>query len=503
MSEQPNSSVTDTRWSESTIDVLHVDDDRAFAEVSAEFLEREDDRLTVAVATSATEALDRLERIDPDCIVSDYDMPGPDGLEFLESVRETDPELPFILYTGKGSEEIASEAISAGVTDYLQKSPGRDQYRILRNRIVNSVATYRSQRSLEIFRAAAEHSGHSIYITDSDGVIEYVNPSFTDITGYTAEEAVGKTPAILKSGEHGSEFYAELWGTILDGDVWENEIVNRRKNGELYVANQTIAPVFIRDGDPERFVAVNQEITDRKRYRATLEKQCENLDVLNKILRYGIRDDLQTVTGYATLLGEHVDEEGQAYLDVLLDRAWDGVDRIEAARHFAELLHRPEPEDALVELQEVIARAVRDVRSRNDDVDIVVDEGVPSASIVADTVVESIVQLLVESIVQCSDETLQRITVSASESDDRVVVRAQEGTLERDGEFRELDPEDVLNLDVPGVSPSDLYLIRSFIDGYDGRMRIHEEGGRTGFAVEFPVDPGFVDAAGGVVKRAD
>ncbi|WP_340102307.1 response regulator [Salinibaculum salinum] len=88
-----------------------------------EFLVREDDRFAVHTETSPGDALVLLREdiLDIDCIVSDYDMPGMNGIEFLEAVREECPDLPFILYTGKGSEEITSETISAGVTDYLQK----------------------------------------------------------------------------------------------------------------------------------------------------------------------------------------------------------------------------------------------------------------------------------------------------------------------------------------------------------------------------------------------
>ena len=82
-------------------------------------------------------------------MVTDYDMPGRDGIEFLEAVREEHPELPFILFTGKGSEAVASETISAGVTDYLQKEAGTEQYAALATRIRNVVTRYRRERELQ------------------------------------------------------------------------------------------------------------------------------------------------------------------------------------------------------------------------------------------------------------------------------------------------------------------------------------------------------------------
>lgn len=106
------------------IRVLHVDDEPALAELTADFLRREDDCFTVETARSASEGLEQLSHDDFDCIVSDYDMPGRNGIEFLKSVRKNYSDLPFVLFTGKGSEEIAGEAISAGVTDYLRKKVG-------------------------------------------------------------------------------------------------------------------------------------------------------------------------------------------------------------------------------------------------------------------------------------------------------------------------------------------------------------------------------------------
>jgi PAS domain S-box-containing protein len=136
-----------------SIRVLHVDDDSSIGELTATLLEREDERIEVQTAASTDEGLAIAAEQSIDCIVSDYEMPGRSGLDFLEAVREDQPDLPFILYTGKGSEEVASDAISAGVTDYLQKGVGADQYALLANRIRNAVEGYRdSQRVTEQLR---------------------------------------------------------------------------------------------------------------------------------------------------------------------------------------------------------------------------------------------------------------------------------------------------------------------------------------------------------------
>ena len=117
--------------------VLYVDDDVALLELTATVLERQDHGLTVHTESSAGEGLTWLADHPVDCIVSDYEMPGLDGLEFLEAVRERFPSLPFVLFTGRGSEEIASAAISAGVTAYLQKGGSTEQFTVLANRVGN------------------------------------------------------------------------------------------------------------------------------------------------------------------------------------------------------------------------------------------------------------------------------------------------------------------------------------------------------------------------------
>jgi PAS domain S-box-containing protein len=134
--------------SSDTITVLHVDDEPDFTEITAQFLKREDDQLEVLTATNSVDGLAILHKQEIDCIVSDYDMPEQDGIEFLRAVREEYPNLPFILFTGRGSEQIASKAVSAGVTEYIQKQSGTDQYKILANRIRNAVRSFRAEAAV-------------------------------------------------------------------------------------------------------------------------------------------------------------------------------------------------------------------------------------------------------------------------------------------------------------------------------------------------------------------
>jgi signal transduction histidine kinase/DNA-binding response OmpR family regulator len=128
--------------------ILHVEDNDFFGRVTSGVL-GDDHGMDVRRVGSADEALELLDAERFDCIVSDYEMPGMDGLEFLDAVRERYPDVPFILLTGGGSEQIASEAISAGVTDYLRKADGKEQFAVLANRIENAVSRRRTEQLAE------------------------------------------------------------------------------------------------------------------------------------------------------------------------------------------------------------------------------------------------------------------------------------------------------------------------------------------------------------------
>lgn len=121
------------------IRVLHVDDDEALADLAATFLERECDPLEVVTETSVDAALRVLQAQVIDCVISDYDMPGRDGLAFLKHVRNAAPDLPFILFTGYESADLEADALRAGVTEYQRKRTDTEQYAVLAERVLAAV----------------------------------------------------------------------------------------------------------------------------------------------------------------------------------------------------------------------------------------------------------------------------------------------------------------------------------------------------------------------------
>jgi len=257
------------------IRVLHVDDDPDFADIAATFLEREDDGFVVETATSAAAALDRLAGLDVDCIVSDYDMPDMDGLEFLAAVRDDSPDLPFILFTGKGSEEIASQAISAGVTDYIQKEVGAGQYAVLANRIRNAVTQYRSQRDLETSQQRlslfVEQSPLGVLEYNSDFEIVGLNEAGEEILGYSEAELRGETWTKLVT-ETSYENVDEVTSALAEAEGGYHSIdENVRKDGERIVCEWHNRVVTDDDGDVVAVFSQFQDVTERQERRQRIE----------------------------------------------------------------------------------------------------------------------------------------------------------------------------------------------------------------------------------------
>jgi PAS domain S-box-containing protein len=153
--------------------------------------------------------------------------------------------------------------IFAFVADITHRKQSEEQIRKLNEDLEKRVAERTAQ--LSKLSEAVEQSPVTVMITDKKGTIEYVNPSFSEVTGYSAKEAIGQNPHILKSGHHPDSFYKKLWETILSGKTWRGELLNRKKNGEEYWESTSISAIKNDEGDITHFVAVKQDITDQKR----------------------------------------------------------------------------------------------------------------------------------------------------------------------------------------------------------------------------------------------
>ncbi|KWT76825.1 two-component system sensor histidine kinase [Candidatus Magnetominusculus xianensis] len=155
---------------------------------------------------------------------------------------------------------------------------------------------------------AIEQSSESVVITDYNGNIEYVNPAFERVTGYTRAEAIGKNPRILKSGHQLRSYYKELWDTILGGSIWRGEFSNKKKNGEIYYEDATITPIRNKNGEITHFVAIKNNITARKLAEADAAKKNAELE---------IRAHYDTIYAKAISIFNTTFDQRQAVMDML------------------------------------------------------------------------------------------------------------------------------------------------------------------------------------------
>jgi PAS domain S-box-containing protein len=165
-----------------------------------------------------------------------------------------------------------------------------------------------AQEKLLKLSRAVENSPATVVITDRNGLIEYVNPKFTEVTGFRAEEAIGQSTKILNAGVQSKEFYRDMWSSILMGNEWRGEFCNRKKNGEVYWEHASISPIRDEKGAITHFVAVKEDITERKRAAEELQQAKDAADAANRAkseflanMSHEIRTPLNAIIGFSTL----------------------------------------------------------------------------------------------------------------------------------------------------------------------------------------------------------
>ena len=274
------------------IRLLHVEDNTEFADLVRTFLTREDDQFDVETVHTAADGLARLAATDVDCIVSDYEMPGENGIDFLEAVREDHPDLPFILFTGKGSEEVASEAISAGATDYLQKRGGTDQYELLANRVRNAVEQYRATRAVK----TAHHRVQELAESTTDCLWMFTRDwdELLFVSGYETvwnrpTDALEQNPEdFLDSIDPGDRDFVEReLDRLSGGDSIDIEFKIHRgeaQPGWVWVKGQ---PVFDEAGNVVRVVGFTRDITERKEREREMERYLDLFEQAQAIAAIG------------------------------------------------------------------------------------------------------------------------------------------------------------------------------------------------------------------------
>ena len=276
---------------ERSISVACVDDYAELGELTAEGLESMSSRLQATPITDPESVTDRLGKFD--CIVSDYEMPGIDGLELLRQVRVLDDDIPFILFTSEGSEDVASDAISLGVTDYLTKTGGSERFTRLAHRIESVVDAKRATEQVERtrvqateairterarFRALIEHSPATVCVLDDTGTFQYVSPSMEEVTGFSPRELRGQS-AFENVHEEDRERVEREFARSLSNPDYRPTVEYRfkHKSGDWRHIESRGAN-RLNDPDIEGFVVNSRDISERRETERRLRRERDLTD---------------------------------------------------------------------------------------------------------------------------------------------------------------------------------------------------------------------------------
>lgn len=423
-----------TTFSES-IQVLSVDPDRSFAENMATVLEEEDERFEITLATSASDALDRLQDAAYNCVVSEYELPDSDGLELLTRVRETHGELPFILFTDRGSEEIASDAISAGVTDYVQKKASVDSQKLLAHRIVNGMTRYRAQRQAEEterrVQTLAETTNDVLWMFPPDwSEVLFVNSAYEEVWGQSVEALVEDPTNFLKGIHPDARPRVQAaMETLSSGESIELEYrVNPKENFERWVWVQG-EPVYDEEGTLDRVVGFVRDITKRKEYERQLEQTKKDLERSNQSLRefayiasHDLQEPLRMVASFVELLqnqyGEQFDEEAEEYMDFAVDGAQRMKQMINSLLQYSRV-HTKARTITTTNVEEVLEDVQRDLQFFLEDHDGELSVGeLPTIDADPDQLAQVFRNLIKNALVHADDGAPPQVSISASEREE-------------------------------------------------------------------------------------
>jgi PAS domain S-box-containing protein len=305
-------------------------------------------------------------------------------------------------------------------------TPEQDVIQEVSQRIPEAVETIEAHEEALLYKEAIKHAGTAITITDDDGEIQYVNPEFEALTGYTEREAIGETPKILNSGEMSEQHYERLWGTILSGEVFEEQFVNKTKTGDRYIAQETISPVTDEDGEPKAFVAIQFDITDK-----LLREQ--RLSVLNRVLRHNLRSTVNVIDAHASLLEDRIEQSEQTpaireSIETIRDQTSQLLGQSETAREIEQILAVEGTARSVIAVERLAeqARATAGELGGNCTVDL--DPDLDEYTV--DAELELVVEELVENAVVHGDDQPSAVDVSvtlARDASDLILTVADDG----------------------------------------------------------------------------
>lgn len=210
-----------------------------------------------------------------DIVFSDYAMPHFSGDKALSLLRQYDQDVPFIFVSGNIGEETAVAAMKAGAQDYVMKSNLKRLVPVVQRELAEAELRRRQRQAEDKLRKLSmvvENAVDGVFITDNSGQIEYVNPAFERMTGFSGREVSGRDPGLLNSGRHDKAFFRRMWQTLHEGQVFRDTLINRRKDGREFYEEKAIMPLLDAQGGISHFVSIGRDVTAQVHERAERER---------------------------------------------------------------------------------------------------------------------------------------------------------------------------------------------------------------------------------------
>ena len=448
----------------SSITVLLVDDSGFFRTVVSDRLS-DSETLSLRTASSGPEALEMLDGEAIDCVVSDFEMPEMTGLELYERV-EAEYGLPFVLLTGQGDEETASLAIGAGVDDYLRKEEIAEggQLELLANRIRNVVAQRQAREKYELL---VNNTPDEISQVGNDGTIMAANEAIARSFDTTQSALVGQhlTDILPKETAAGRLEEGRKALTINSAVTFQDSV------GYRHFHNIAV-PVSV-GSEADSFQLITRDITQQKRREQQLEDRTEKLAVINRLVRHDINNDIQLLIGWADGVSDHVDDEGQDYLQRIQNTCDHISELTTIARDFVESIGGDtDLAYSSVNLRYILTSEVEKAERRHEGLEVSFDDGVPNVSVRGNELLSSVFGNLLSNAVRHNEGSDPRVTIRVEEDETDVRVHVADNgpgipEANLDGIFGkgERGPES------PGTGIG-LYLVHTIVERFGGRVSV-------------------------------
>jgi PAS domain S-box-containing protein len=297
-----------------TLTVLYVEDDPDAREQLGRFLQR---RIgTLITAQNGAAGLDAFGNQRPDIVITDIQMPVMDGLTMSSEIRKLDASIPIIVVTAFEQTDYLMRSIEIGMDKYVAKPVDPDR---LVTALQACAARLYSEKKLRLAARVFDSSQEAIIITDADHIIISVNRAFTEVTGYSAAEALGGNPIrLLSSGKQNQAFYDTMFGEIAIRGYWRGELWNRRKNGQIYPEWLSMTTLTDGQGRITHYIGMFSDISDRKLMEEQL-RQSQKMEAIGQLaggVAHDFNNILMVITGYCDMLKMNLEYDAPHHIEI-------------------------------------------------------------------------------------------------------------------------------------------------------------------------------------------